>query len=187
MQFFKLFEGGTWEHFGRVAEYCAWGRRWLVAKELLKNNHHWHSDLGKSWAVFDCCDYVWVMACKNISQAPFQHVQLAVSWFHVWSRCAYDTLHAWAGGCAGRGLCVPQQVPWFALLQAVEGTMECYSLAAASPLTCWCKWSRKTALREMSCYLFSLRAGEFLDCIEPVLSCLVPDVSIASVFGIHVF
>lgn len=47
-----------------------------------------------------------------------------------------------------------QQVPWFALLQAVENTMECYSLAAANLLPCCCKWSRKTTLREMSCYVF---------------------------------
>lgn len=83
--------------------------------------------------------------------------------------------------------CELQQVPWFALLQAVESIMECYSLAAASLLPCWCKWSRKIAPREMSCYLFSLRAGEFSDCTEPVLSRLVPDGSIGSVLGMYVF
>lgn len=96
-----------------------------------------------------------------------------------------DSLRGSAGECAGRELFVLQQVLWFGLLQAAESTVKCYSLAAMSLFPCWCKWGKKNCPEGDKFFHVFCQRGEFLDYAEPVFSCLVPSVSVGSMFGMH--
>lgn len=59
-------------------------------------------------------------------------------------------------------------------------------LSGSQPASLLGQVEQNTAPRERSRTFFCLRPGESPVCTEPVLSGLVPDVSIGSVFEIHV-